>query len=115
MPEEYEDRHPHQNENVERNDNKEKVNEERFESDADRIVHRHLKNKDDIITDEDIANVRIGATPAQFDEATEARFDEDEVREDAEDELLKGTKGMKEDKNLDEGQITPWDTIDPTK
>ena len=34
-----------------------------FMTDTERIIHRHLANKDDIITEEDIRNVRIGVTP----------------------------------------------------
>jgi hypothetical protein len=92
------------------------VQGEQFESDTQRIIHRHLENKDDIITDDDIANVRVGATPAQFDDATEARFEDDaNLRKETEDDLLQGTKEMKEDENLDEGQVTPWDMIDPNQ
>ena len=84
----------------------------RFESDTQRIIRRHLENKDDVITDEDIANVRIGMTPP-IDEATAARFEGDSAREEAENNLLEGTEDMSKDENLDEGQITPWDTLDP--
>lgn len=37
-----------------------------METDTDRIVHRHLQNKDDIITDEDIRSIRVGL-PAEGD------------------------------------------------
>ena len=33
-----------------------------FDNDADRIVHRHLQNKDDVITDEDLRNIRISTS-----------------------------------------------------
>jgi hypothetical protein len=115
MPEDRMNPQPQDGENVERNENTENVNDERFESDTQKIVRRHLENKDDIITDEDIAGVRVGMTPPQFDEATAARFEGEEAREEAEEDLLKGTEDMNKDENLDEGQITPWDTIDPTK
>ena len=116
MPEEQINPQAHQrDENVERNENTKNADNDRFQSDADKIVHRHLKNKDDIITDEDIAGVRVGMSAAEFDEATEARFEDENVREEVENKHLEGTEEMKEDKNLDEGQITPWDTIDPTK
>lgn len=84
---------------------------DRFESDSQRIIHRHLENKDDIITDEDIASVKIGATP-DFDEATAARFKGDEARKEKEDELLEGTEDMDVDENLKDKQLTPWDTIE---
>lgn len=68
------------------------------ESDTQRIVHRHLENKDDIITDEDIKNVRVGVTPAIPDAATLARF------EDAEDLQNEADKKGK--------PLTPWDLVD---
>jgi hypothetical protein len=115
MPEDRIDPQPQDGKNVERKENTENVNDERFESDTQKIVRRHLENKDDIITDEDIASVRVGMSPPQFDRATKARLEDEEAREDVEEDLLKGTEDMKNDKNLDEDQITPWDTIDPTK
>jgi hypothetical protein len=115
MPEDHSNPQPHQDENVERNENTENVSDERFESDTQKIVRRHLENKDDIITDEDIANVRVGMTPPQFDEATAARFEGEETREDVEKDLLEGAEDMKKDENLDEGQVTPWDTIVPSE
>jgi len=114
MPEDSMNPQTPEGEDVEKNENSENVNDDRFESDTQRIIHRHLENKDDIITDEDIASVRIGMIPSEFDEATEARF-ENETRENAEKNLLNGTENMDTDENLSEGQITPWDTIDPTK
>ncbi len=68
---------------------------EKYESDTQRIIHRHLQNKDDVITDDDIKNVRVGVDPSIPDEVTLLRFEEDE--------------------DLDEsgkGPITPWNTID---
>jgi hypothetical protein len=38
---------------------------QKFESDTEKIIHRHLANKDDVITEEDIRNVRIGITPPE--------------------------------------------------
>ena len=69
------------------------------ESDTQKIIHRHLENKDDIITDEDIKNVKVGVTPAVPDAATLARF------EDVEDE--------RKDETNEEGKpLTPWDLVD---
>jgi hypothetical protein len=106
---------PQEGVNGEGNENMQNVENDRFESDTQKIVRRHLENEDDVITDEDIANVRIGMTPPQFDEATEARFEGNDAREEAEKELLSGTENMEKDENLDEEQITPWDTIEPDK
>lgn len=81
---------------------------ERFLSDTQRIVHRHLENKDDIITEEDIASVRVGMLPPP-DEPTERAIEEfeDKARDrgkidDEEDGLLPG-----------EQKVSPWDTLDP--
>ncbi|MBO9683881.1 MAG: hypothetical protein J7502_14650 [Flavisolibacter sp.] len=104
-----------EDENVEKNENREDINNERFESDTQKIMRRHLENEDDIITDEDIANIRVGMVPPEFDRATEARFEGDEAREKVEDEVTGATKEMNKDENLDNGQITPWDTIDSGK
>jgi hypothetical protein len=115
MPEERINLQPKEGDNEQGNENVENVDNDRFESDTQKIVRRHLENKDDVITDEDIAGVRVGMVPPEFDEATEARFEDDDAREDAEKDLLSGSQDMDKDENLDEGQITPWDTIDPTK
>jgi hypothetical protein len=115
MPEDRINPQPQEEENVERNENVENIDNDRFESDTQKIIRRHLENKDDIITDDDIANVRVGMVPPEFDAATEARFEGEESREELEEDLLSGTNDMDKDENLDQGQITPWDTIDPTK
>ena len=119
MPEDRISPLPQEGENVERNENEESNgNGERFISDTQKIVRRHLENEDDIITDEDIRNVRVGMTPPAADAATEARFEDEEAREEIEDEYV-GDKQEedrdKKDENLDNIQITPWDTIDPTR
>jgi len=115
MPQDRMNPQPQQDVNVETKENIENVDNERFESDTQKIVRRHLENKDDIITDEDIASVRVGLVPPEFDSATESRFEGDEAREDVEDELLDDTEDMEKDENLANEQITPWDTIDPKK
>lgn len=115
MPDNRVNPQPQDGENVEKNENIENVNEDRFESDTQKIIRRHLENKDDVITDEDIASIRVGMTPPQFDEATAARFEGSDAREEAEDRLLDDSEEMNKDENLDEDQITPWDTIDPAK
>lgn len=96
-----------QDENVERHSD----NEDQFESDTQRIIRRHLENKDDIITDEDIASVRVGVNP-QFDEATAARFEDDNAQDQAEEDLLGDTEEIEKEKNSDGDQITPWDTVE---
>ena len=115
MPENRMNPEPPQDENVERDDNTVSADNERFESDTQKIVRRHLENKDDVITHEDIANVRVGMVPPEFDAATEARFEGEEAREDVEEDLLSESENVDKDENLDDKKITPWDTIDPTK
>lgn len=82
-----------------------------YKSDADRIIHRHLKDKNDIITDEDLRNIRVGSGPVEMDDATLARFGEDGAVEDLE-------RRIDEEPNTEEGPnnapsggnpITPWD------
>ena len=115
MPQNRVDPQPEQNENVQPDQNVENVDTERFESDTQKIIRRHLENKDDVITDEDIAGVRVGLVPPEFDSATAARFEGEEARDDAEDEVLGNSEELKTDENLAEDQITPWDTVDPAK
>ena len=38
-------------------------NGQSFESDAKKIVRRHLEDKDHVITEEEIASIRVGMTP----------------------------------------------------
>jgi hypothetical protein len=38
-------------------------NEERFESDTQKLVRRHLEDEDHVITEEEIRNVRVGMSP----------------------------------------------------
>ena len=99
------------NEKIDSNDS-----EERFESDSQKIVRRHMEDENDIITEDDIRNVRVGMESSTMDAATEARFVDEETREKIEEKYIgKKEKKDKEDKNLDDQQITPWDTLDPTK
>jgi hypothetical protein len=114
MPEDRLDPQSQNDENVENNEDAAQGGEERFVSDTQKIIHRHLSNKDDVITDEDIANVRVGMTPPILDEATEARFEDEDKVDEAEDGLLGDTN---EDDEEDAGneRVTPWDTIDPEK
>jgi len=87
-------------------DNTPEEGSERFESDTQKIVRRHLENEDDVITHEDIANVRVGMTPPLD------AHEEDAVREYGE------RFREKDPNNEDEGlpgkqKMTPWDVIDP--
>lgn len=77
-------------------------NEDRFETDSRKIVHRHLENKDDIITDEDIASVRVGIDPAELDPAVKEKLEEEGQVDANTDDAPKPKK-----------MTTPWDMIDP--
>jgi hypothetical protein len=79
-------------------------NNERFESDTQKVVRRHLENEDDVITDEDIRNVRVGMTPP-LDEPTKAAVRESEER--AADRKASNETAPGEQK------ITPWDVVEP--
>jgi hypothetical protein len=107
-----EDRNPQNQEeqNGENNlDNLSGERRNRFESDTQRIIHRHLENKNDLITDEDIASVRVGMTPPDLDEATEARFEGDEATDRVEEEMVGDEEDLPEDENTEGRKATPWD------
>jgi len=50
-------------ENAEENTPDTLPNSQDFESDTQRLVRLHLTDKDHVITDEEIASIRIGMTP----------------------------------------------------
>lgn len=78
---------------------------EQFETDSQRIVRRHLENENDIITDEDLRNVRIGMTPGT-DEPTEDKMES--LIEEVESE-----KKSTDDNGIDsnDNPITRWDAV----
>jgi len=81
-------------------------NGERFESDTQKIIHRHLENEDDIITEEDIRNVRVGMSPPP-DEPTEEAIRELEGK-------AADRKAIDEDETAPgEQKVTPWDVVEP--
>ena len=109
------DRHnqkPSQGQNVENNQILQNNDASgRFESDSKKVVRRHLEDEDHVITDEEMQNIRVGMEPAILDEATQARFGDEENLENTEEEILgEDVDDIKEDENSD-GPITPWDTI----
>lgn len=112
MPEDFDKTQPKQGKKE--NTDSAEENDQRFESDSQKIVHRHLEDEDDVITDEDIRNVRVGMTPATMDAPTEARFEDDETLEDVEEKYI-GKEADNDDQSSDDKSITPWDTIEPTK
>ena len=81
-------------------------NGQEFESDTQKVIHRHLENKNDIITEEDIRNVRIGMS-APLDKPTKEAIEEREDKK-------ADRKAIDEDEPIPGTQkATPWDVIDP--
>lgn len=92
----------------------EKQSSDRFQSDTQKIVRRHLEDEDHVITDEEMENIRVGMTPPEAAKTTARQL----LDKDALDEAEKKVVGDKDD--LEEGEndkdkriVTPWDTIDP--
>lgn len=85
-----------------------KTNENKpAETDSAEIVRRHLEDENHQITDEDIRNVRVGAKddePVTIGAEAEARFAEDDSKEDAEDEDLDAPDPK-------DKPVTPWDVV----
>ena len=86
-------------------DNNTSLRDEPFESDTKKIVKRHLENKDDVITEEDIRSVRVGMTPP-LDDATEEALEERE-------EKIADRKTIDEDGTPGGQKVTPWDIVEP--
>lgn len=83
-------------------------NGEQFISDTQKIVRRHLENQHDVITEDDIRNVRVGMTPPMDEATLEA------IREREEDEKIADKKTTDEDETIPGNEkITPWDIIAP--
>jgi hypothetical protein len=81
-------------------------NEERFESDTQKLVRRHLEDEGHVITEEEIRNVRVGMSPPP-DEPTEEAIREREER-------TADRKVPDENETAPgEQQATPWDVIQP--
>lgn len=78
---------------------------QRFESDTQKIVRKHLSDPNHVITEEEIANVRIGMTPSK-DAPTQQALEEGDSRvadrkADSEDEIVPGAQ-----------KSTPWDVLE---
>lgn len=116
MPEDQNKQQPENNQNQSPKEKPESSeNGGRFESDTQKIVRRHLENESDVITDEDIRNVRVGMSPPSFDEATEVRFESEKDKDQAETDYLGPQDDSEDDESTKGKKITPWDTLDPEK
>jgi hypothetical protein len=91
----------------------ENQNLESFESDTQKIIHRHLENEDDVITEEDIRNVRIGVFPPET--LTTGNETEEEIEEELENISSDRIEEDYEDEAPSDNPITPWDMIDEEK
>ncbi|HEU4633354.1 MAG TPA: hypothetical protein VFS22_05175 [Flavisolibacter sp.] len=81
-------------------------NGERFESDTQKIVRRHLEDENHVITEDEIRNVRVGMTPPP-DAPTEEAIRERE-------EKIADRKTPDENETAPgEQQATPWDVLEP--
>ena len=80
----------------------EKNQHQRFESDVQKLMRRHMSDPDHVISDEEMQNVRVGMSPPP-DEPTQQAINEanDRIADrkaDDEDDTLPGAQKM-----------TPWD------
>jgi hypothetical protein len=94
--------------------NEEQDNMERFESDTQKIIHRHLENEDDVITEDDIRSVRVGMTPTEPDTATMQNMaNEDDEKSPEDDEDIQKAYSARNKESQTDNPVTPWDTVDP--
>lgn len=82
---------------------------EKFESDTQKIVRKHLEDPDHQITDEEMQNIRVGMTPPEFSEATNARLEGEEAIEQVEKKIVGDEEQIEEDKNTRNDKLNPWD------
>lgn len=80
-------------------------NEERFLSDTQKVVQRHLADEDDVISEEDIRNVRVGMTPPLDETARDVP--------DADEHVADHKADSEEDTTPGAQKVTPWDVIEP--
>ena len=85
--------------------------EKRFESDTQKVVRRHMEDPDHKITDEEMADIRVGMSPPVPDEPTKARLEGDDKVDEVEEKILKD-RNIEEDQNTGKDKLTPWDLTD---
>ena len=78
---------------------------ERFESDADRLVHRHLADKNHTITEEELQSIRIGHLSTGETVSEEAPLQSEDkaadIKADDESDTAPGAQ-----------KATPWDVLE---
>lgn len=73
-----------------------------FQTDTQRLMRKHMADQNHVITDEDLAKVRVGMSP-EPDEPTKEAIKEADDR-------IADSKTINEDETLPGAQkITPWD------
>lgn len=73
-----------------------------FQTDTQRLMRKHMADQNHVITDEDLAKVRVGMSPGP-DEPTKEAIKEADDR-------IADKKTLNEDETLPGAQkITPWD------
>ncbi len=82
---------------------------EKFESDTQKIVRKHLEDPDHQITDEEMKNIRVGMIPPELSEATNARLEGDDAIEEVEKKIVGHEDQIKEEKNTRNDKLNPWD------
>lgn len=97
-------------ENVQPGQNPDQENQksERFESDTQKLVKKHLEDPDHVFSDEEIESIRVGMTPPDAVDTTLQELEEKVLKEKPADN--KTEPGNQES----DGRITPWDAIEPT-
>jgi hypothetical protein len=79
----------------------------RFESDTQRLTHKHLADPNHVISEEELAQVRVGMSPGP-DAPTQTAIHE------AEDRISDKKKDSEEDLTPGAQKATPWNIVDPT-
>src|SRR5690349_4751915 len=76
-----------------------------FVSDTEKLVHRHLADPNHVITEEELAGIRIGMTPPPDDPTQLAIRDSDD--------RISDQKAIDENETMPGAQkSTPWDVIE---
>lgn len=73
----------------------------RFESDTDKLVHRHLADENHVITEEELQSIRIGQTLPADEEVPDRDEKTADRKADSEGDVTPGSE-----------KVTPWDVVE---
>ena len=73
---------------------------EHFESDTQKIVRRHLQDKNHVITEDEIRGVRVGMTPPAEETDSDSRSDAE-------------TTARNDNPDPATAALTPWNNVEP--